>query len=480
MLKLFIENNIKLFFINLILVTILISTGFIVLNHNDFHYYGSTVVSGQLYKDIYFLYPPGTFIFNKAISILFPNDYNYVLMRISSISLFILSINILANSFLKKNEKKIYFLLFASLLCSSAALEIGSYTLSFFFFVLSLVKFFFGKNNKEFFWGGFFFGLCLSTRSTYAYCVFFFLVIILKDNNWKKYFLYSTLGGILGILPYVFFFFKDFNSVIFWNFKFHLLLNEAGRWRGSWAFIKSVVYEIYTSYIVITPLLLHYLYYLYKNIHKRFFEFILLVILAASSLTVLVSNPQYFEPLFIIILLFIIKHIDLSYLSRFLIISLIIISVGKFLYAYDNLDKSKYSYKYIHSIFSILNTKKEIKSVIDSNFNKECSLVFRTTSPIYLPHGLIHHYFNLSGAWLFRLKELKEKISMQSNKVFDYNNYLNFYKNDFNALFVGYYSLGGMSGNYELELIKYAEKENWKLFNITNFKLYIKNECIKK
>ena len=136
MLKLFIENNIKLFFINLILVTILISTGFIVLNHNDFHYYGSTVVSGQLYKDIYFLYPPGTFIFNKAISILFPNDYNYVLMRISSISLFILSINILANSFLKKNEKKIYFLLFASLLCSSAALEIGSYTLSFFFFVL--------------------------------------------------------------------------------------------------------------------------------------------------------------------------------------------------------------------------------------------------------------------------------------------------------------------------------------------------------
>jgi hypothetical protein len=37
-----------------------------------------------------------------------------------------------------------------------------------------------------------------------------------------------------------------------------------------------------------------------------------------------------------------------------------------------------------------------------------------------------------------------------------------------------------MSGNYKLELIKYAKKENWKLFDITNFKLYIKNECIKK
>ena len=64
--------------------------------------------------------------------------------------------------------------------------------------------------------------------------------------------------------------------------------------------------------------------------------------------------------------------------------------------------------------------------------------------------------------------------------IYDYNNYLNFYKEDFNVLLVGYYGLGGMSGNYKLELIKYAKKENWKLFDITNFKLYIKNECIKK
>ena len=481
MLKLLTRDNIKLYFVNLVLITILVSTSFIVLNHNDFHYYGSTVISGQLYKDIYFYYPPGSFVFNKAISLLFPSEYNYLLMRISSIFFFILSINILANSFLKTNENKIYFLLFTSLLCSSGALEIGSYTLSFFFFTLSLGKFFFGKNNRDFFLAGLFFGLCLSTRSTYAYCVLFFLVIILKDKNCKSYFLYSTLGGILGILPYAFFFLKDFNSVIFWNFEYHLLLNEAGRWRGLWAFVKSIIAQMYFSfYIVLTPLLLPYLYYLFKDIHKRFFEFMLLATLAASSLATLVSNPQYFEPLFTILLLFIIKYIKRGYLSRFLIISLIIISSGRFLYKYKNLDISKYSDKNIGSIFSIYNTKEKIQSVIDNNFKEECNLVFRTTSPIFLPHALTHHPFNLQGAWLFRLKELKEKMLLQSNKIYDYNNYLNFYKEDFNVLLVGFYGLGGMSGNYKLELINYAEKENWKLFDITHFKLYIKNECIKK
>lgn len=481
MLKFHIQKNIKLYFVNLALITILFSTSFIVLNHNDFHYYGSTAISGQLYKDINFYYPPGSFVFNKAISLLFPNEYNYLLMRILSISFFILSINILANSFLKTNENKIYFLLFTSLLCSSSALEIGSYTLSFFFFTLSLVKFFFGKNNRDFFLAGLFFGLCLSTRSTYAYCVLFFLLIILKDNNWKNYFLYSTLGGILAILPYAIFFLKDFNSVIFWNFEYHLLLNEAGRWRGLWAFVKSITAQMYFSfYIVLIPLLLPYLYYLFKNIRKRFSEFILLATLTASSLATLVSNPQYFEPLFIIVLLFIINHIHLSTLRRFLIIFLIMISSGRFLYKYENLDISKYSDKNIGSISSIYNTKEKIQSVIDNNFNEECNLVFRTTSPIYLPHGIKHHPFNLHGTWLFRLKELKEKVLVQSDKIFDYNNYLNFYKKDFNVLLVGFYGLGGMSGFYKLELIKYAEKENWKLFDITNFKLYIKNECIKK
>ena len=43
-------------------------------------------------------------------------------------------------------------------------------------------------------------------------------------------------------------------------------------------------------------------------------------------------------------------------------------------------------------------------------------------------------------------------------------------------MLVGYYPLN----DYELSLIKYAEYENWDSFYITNFRLFIKNECAKK
>ena len=467
------QNNSKLNLTNLILITILISTSFIWANHNDFMYYGSAVTNGKLYQDIYFSYLPGSFIFNKLISLLFPSDYNYFLMRFSSIVFFILSINILANCFLKKFANKSYFLILSTLLCSSAALEIGSNTLSFLFFALSLTKFYFGKNNRDFFLGGFFFGLCLITRPTYIFCGLVFILILLKKKYYKKYFLISVTGGLLSILPYLFYLFKDFSGVIFWNFKIHAIHNEIYRWNGFLPFARSVLSRLYHDYIVILPLLLNYLYYLYKNTYKRFSELILLGTLTASSLTVLIAHKQYFEPLFIIILLLIIKHIKFSKLSRFLIISIIIISTVKFLDTYKNLDKNKYSYKNINSFFSILNSKKEIQSVIDSNVKKECNLVFRTTSPIYLPYASTQHAFNLQGVWLFRIKE---NLTIQSNKFFDYNNFLNFSKKDFNAILVGYYPLN----EYELKLIKYAEKENWNFFYTTNFKIFIKNECIQK
>ena len=465
------QNNSKLNLTNLILITVLISSSFIWVNHNDFMYYGSAVTKGKLYQDIYFNYLPGSYIFNKLISLLFPSDYNYFLMRISSIIFFVLSINILANSFLKKYESKFYFLILASLLCSFAALEIGSNTLSFLFFAISLAKFSFGKNNRDFFFGGFFFGLCLITRPTYIFCGLAFLIILLKKKYYKKYFLYSVIGGLIGILPYLFYLLKDFSAVIFWNFKIHAIHNEVYRWNGFLSFVRSVLSRLYYDYIVILPLLLNYLYYLYKNTYKRFSELILLTTLTVSSLAVLAVFKQYFEPLFIIILLLIIKHIKFSNLNRFLIISIIIISAVKFLDTYKNLDKNKYSDKNIHSFFSILNSKKEIQSVIDNNFKKECNLVFRTTSSIYLPYTSAQHSFNLQGVWMFRIKE---NLVVKSNKFFDYNNYLNFSKKDFNAILVGYYPLN----EYELKLTKYAEKERWNIFYISNFKIFIKNECI--
>jgi hypothetical protein len=90
-----------------------------------------------------------------------------------------------------------------------------------------------------------------------------------------------------------------------------------------------------------------------------------------------------------------------------------------------------------------------------------------------LPYASTQHAFNLQGVWLFRVKE---NLTIQSNKFFDYNNFLNFSKKDFNAILVGYYPLN----EYELNLIKYAEKENWNFFYTTNFKIFIKNECIQK
>jgi hypothetical protein len=465
------QNDSKLNLTNLILIVILISTSFIWTNHNDFMYYGSAVTKGKLYQDIYFSYLPGSFFVNKLISLLFPSNYNYFLMRISSIIFFVLSINILANFFLKKYESKFYFLILTSLLCSSAALEIGSNTLGFFFFALSLAKFSFGKNNRDFFLGGIFFGLCLITRPTYIFCGLLFLIIFLKKKYYKKYFLYSVIGGLIGILPYLFYLLKDFNTVIFWNFKIHAIHNEVYRLSGFLSFVRSVLSRLYYDYIVILPLLLNYLYYLYKNTYERSYELILLATLTTSSLIVLVVHKQYFEPLFIIILLLIIKHIKFSNFSRFLIISIIIISTIKFLDTYKNLDKNKYSYKNIYSFISILNSKKEIQLVIDNNVKKECNLVFRTASPIYLPYSATQHAFNLQGVWLFRVKE---NLIIQSNKFFDYNNFLNFSKEDFNAILVGYYPLN----EYELKLTKLAEKERWNIFYISNFKIFIKNECI--
>ena len=467
------QSKMKLYFTNLILITLLISAGFVWSNHNDFHYYGSTVTNGALYNDIYFLYPPGSFILNKLISLIFPTDYNYFLMRISSIFLFIISINILANFFLKRDESKIYFLLLTSLLCSSGALEIGSYTLSFLFFALSLVKFYFGKNNRDFFIGGFFFGLCLITRPIYVYCVLYFLLIISKKKFFKKYFLLSVAGGFLGILPYIFYLFKDFSSVIFWNYEFHAIHNEVYRWYGFLFFFRSILSRLNYDYLVLLPLLLNYLYYLYKNFYRKFSEFALLVTLAFSSLTVLIVHPQYFQPLFIIIILFIMRHINLNNLNRFLIISIVLISTVKFLDTYKNLNKSKYSDKNINSFVSILKAKKEIRTLLDINFKSECSLVFRTTSSTYLPYNLMQHSFNIQGVWLYRFKE---NLFAQKNQFFDYSNYLNFYKKDFNALLVGYYPLN----DYELSLIKYAEHENWDSYYITNFRIFIKNECSKK
>jgi len=464
------ENNIKLYFVNLVLLIILVFTNLIVLNHNDFLYYGSIVSRGELYKDVYFSYPPGSFIFNKVISLLFPNNYDYVVMRFSSTFLFFISINILANSFLKKEESKIYFLFLTSLLCSFGAFEIGSYSLSFFLFVMSLVKFFFGKNNRDFFLAGFYFGLCLSTRPTYAPCVLFFLLVILKNKNFKQNFLSSTIGGLLGILPYLFYFIKDFSSLMFWNYKIHLLHNESYRWKGLLSFIKNLVVRINIDYIIMFPLLFPYFYYLFKNIYKRLFEFILLITLLFSSLVVLVVHKQYFEPLFIIIFLFMFSNVNLNNFNRFIISLIIVASVGKFLITYENLDKNKYTFKNVNSIFSVLNTKKEIKLIIDRNLKKECNLIYRTTSPVFLPYGLIHHPFNVQGVWLFRLRE---NLTIKSNKYIDYNNYINFYKKDFNVIIVGYYALN----EYELKLIEYAIKENWKLFYTTNFKIFVKNEC---
>lgn len=465
------KNTKYLYLTNFLLIILLVSTILIWVNHNDFHYYGATQVNGKLYNDIFFWYPPGSFFINKLISLIFPGQYNYLLMRLTSALFFFLSINLLAFFFLKKIENKIFFLLLTTLLCSYSALEIGNYTLSFLLLVISLIKFNFGKNYTDFFIAGLFFGLCLIVRPTFLYCGFYFLLLLFKKKNIKKNLIFSCLGGIIGLSPYIFYLIKDFNTIIFFNYKLHLIHNEVYRYAGIPKFFASLLNELYDDYLIILPLLLNYLYNFVKNFKKKIYDFILLGTLGISSLTVLVVYRQYLEPFFIIILLLIIKSINFNSANRFITITIIFLSLIKFLYLNKQYNLNNYSNNNMKSYSFILNTKKQIKSIVDKNFNKNCRVIFRSTSSIYLPSGYAQNKFNPVAKWWF---DIKDYLIKNKTKYIDINDYLNFSKKDFNAILVGYYSID----EYEQMLVTFAENENWKLYNIKNFRLYLKKECI--
>jgi hypothetical protein len=462
--KLSSKTNIKFYFINFILIIILIVTCFAWSNHNDFMYYGSAATTGKLYKDIYFSYPPGSYFFNKFIFELFNNNYNYFIMRMASIFYFIFSINILANFFIKNIENKFYFLILTTIVCGSAALEIGSYSLSFLFFSLCLV-FFFKNNNLAFFLAGFFFSLCLIVRPTYIFLSFFFLIILLRKLNFK-FLTFSLLGSIVGVVPYLIYLYKDFESVFFWNFTLHSLFNEVYRWKGLLNFLVNILGRLYSDYIVLLPLILIYL---HKHFIKSFNEFLLIFTLALSSLAVLTVHKQYFEPLFVILLLFIFKYSKTNNRNRFVVIFLILVSLIQFLYTYQILDKNKYSKNNLNSFASIMDAKSKIQQIVQNEY-KDCNIIFRTTSSSYLPISVKQHPFNIQGIWLYRIKDHPLIIS---GKFFDYSNFINLEKNDFNSILVGFYPLHPL----EKKMVEYAQLKKWKLYNIGNFNVYINSDC---
>lgn len=77
---------------------------------------------------------------------------------------------------------------------------------------------------------------------------------------------------------------------MFWNYKIYLLHNKSYRRKGLLSFIKNLLVRINIDYITTFPLLFPYSYYLFKNIYKRLFEFILLIALLFISLVVFVVH----------------------------------------------------------------------------------------------------------------------------------------------------------------------------------------------
>lgn len=64
------------------------------------------------------------------------------------------------------------------------------------------------------------------------------------------------------------------------------------------------------------------------------------------------------------------SNVNLNNFNRFIISLIIFASEGKFLISYQNLVKSKYTFKNVNSIFSVLNSKKGIELIIDRNLKK--------------------------------------------------------------------------------------------------------------
>jgi hypothetical protein len=475
------KSNKNLIIVNFFIFFFLNFFSLAILNANDFPNYLVIVLEGKLYLEKFYAYLPGTYIINKFINLIFNNEFTYVALRILSIFFFFLSINLLANKFLKK-ETKIFFLIISSCLGVKFWSQIGSYSIPFFFFTLSFINFFLAKKKFNYFLGGLFLGLaCLSGRPTYIFTVFIFLYLIFFKNKNKKNLnslVLSFFGGLIALSPLIFFFIDNgLNSFLYWTFEQHQLRTEAWRWRGVGPYGKDLILFLLSPIqLSILPILIIYLFNLKTegNWKKNIFEISLLVTLFLSSLLHKTISGEYFTPFFIIILLFALKNIKISILNIFTYKIVTLLTFTSFIFSYGLLKKENY---YIHenSLMNIYKTRAEIKKIFHEKY-VNCDIIIRTRETIYVPFSIKQNYYNMHKDIPSDIVLAPEWIKNDKNYDVKAYNLGKFEKNDFNAILV---PLAKKERPWQNELISLAKDRGWDEFNIRNlFILFVeKNNC---
>jgi len=464
--KKFTEN----FLFLLLFLFIILSSLVFRINHNDFAYYTISKIDFKFYSEYWPAQAPLSYFINNFLSKIFTSNYDYLIMRLFSIFYYILSLVILSFS-LKEKKKIIIFILLSVTYASSISYEIGNYTLALFFFTISYFFYFEKKNSKvNFFLGSFFFGLCISSKTLYCVLIFILIFSYKKTSNFKTLVIFSTIGGLIGLLPIIFYLPFDLDKFLFWNFKLHLLFNEVNRFEGFEKYFLDLFVHFKKNYFPIMFLFLYFFFSSLNNLNLKIIkEFFILFFLFISGLVVFVVQRQYFEPFVIFCIYFLIKNLDYNKYKNLLFATLVFGLVQYIFYNftyYKELNSQK-NYFFVQNIKNYFEYKFSDK--------QNCKITTRTSSGVYLPYNFIQHKHNPNGIWFYQLRNLDlrsyEKyldIDYKNNFSLDYN------RNEFNSILVGHYRNDPMDNR----LVEYAKSKKWKKYSYRDFDFYIDKNCL--
>jgi len=440
------------------------------MNHNDFAYYGYAATEGKLYQDINTSYFPGSYLINKFLFHISPDNYEYLVMRLTSILFYILSI-IALQLFLNNKKQKLLFIFLCVFFASFISFEIGSNTSAFFFFIISYIFFFEKKNNKiSFFLGSLFLGICISIRSSYIIICLPLLILLIRKNNFKDLILYSFFGGLIGLSPVIFYLFAYFDDFIFWTIEAHNLHIKAYKFTSTKNYLLDLFIHFKKYYYPIIILFSIYFFNLLKDklYIKKKYQLLILFFLFLSNIITLNVHKQYFEPFIIMLIFFCFKTINFNK-NKTIFYSILIF--GFFHYLWDNrlLDLKRLNLEY--NYFSV----QDVRFFLKKNFLKsKCKIKTRTAATVFIPDNFVQHKHNSHGIWFERLKPypniVEHYVKYADNTLFtsDYS------KNEFNSILVGYYK----NGSLDKKLIQYAKSKNWIKYSYKGLDFYIDEKCI--
>ncbi len=201
------------------------------LDHNDFMYSISAVSPGDLYADVHYVQAPLGFYFWKLIGLLAPEGYKYLVFRLVSLSLIVLSVALVLLFIVKDNPARIIFLLFvgASQSLVEAGAEIGTYSLSLVLVAAGMVALgVFRDTRGSFFWSGLLFSLAASAKLNHILLLVplgLWAIFICLNNRERRYrsqlVAAVALGAIVGLAPIILEFVQAPEAFMLHNIYFH-------------------------------------------------------------------------------------------------------------------------------------------------------------------------------------------------------------------------------------------------------------------